>query len=110
MLAGSFLAETGMALMSHLRLVRKRSRLPADRVQPAEHNKHAATEQDGSMCFMEPRVTYVPHSFCLWSSFTSASVRTALPLWNQMALAEMGLLDTLVSPEILANTFWAPRS
>ena len=62
------------------------------------------------MCSMEQGVTHVAHSFCLWSSFTSASVRTAFPLWNQIALAEMGLLETLVSPEMLANTFCAPRS
>ena len=107
---GSFSAATSKAPTSHLRLVQKRSRLAADGVHTPEHNKHAAPEQDGSLCFMDQGVTHVPHSFCRWSSLTSASVRTALPLWNQIALAEMGLLDTLVSPEMLANTFCAPRS
>lgn len=77
---------------------------------PPSPQTGAEAQQAGSMCIIERSVTHVPHSFCRWSSFTSASVRTALPLWNQMALAEIGLLDTLVSPEMLANTFCAPRS
>ena len=49
-LTGSFSAVTGKALMNRLRSVQKRSRLAADQAHIPGHNKHAATEQDGSVC------------------------------------------------------------